>query len=40
MGEGGGFPRVEAVVNLVSPKSPWLVLTPKVLQHSINQRVG
>jgi hypothetical protein len=22
MGEGGGFPRVRAVVNLVSPKSP------------------
>jgi hypothetical protein len=22
MGEGGGFPRVEAVVNLVSPESP------------------
>jgi hypothetical protein len=22
MGEGGGFPRVQAVVSLVSPKSP------------------
>jgi hypothetical protein len=22
MGEGGGFPRVQAVVGLVSPKSP------------------
>jgi hypothetical protein len=22
MGEGGGFPRVRVVVNLVSPKSP------------------
>ncbi len=40
MGEGGGFPRVWAVMNLVSPKSPWLVLTPKVLQHSTNQWVG
>jgi len=30
-GDGGGFPQVRAVVNLVSPNGPWLVLTPKVL---------
>jgi hypothetical protein len=40
MGEGGGFPRVQVMVNLVSPSCPWLVLAPKVLQHSTNQRVG
>ncbi len=31
-GEGDGFPRVRAVVNLVSPELPVVVLTPKVLQ--------
>jgi len=31
-GEGGGFPQVRAVVSLVSPSCPWLVLTPKVFQ--------
>jgi hypothetical protein len=36
MGEGGGFPQVRAVVSLVSPKFSWLVLAPKVLQHSTN----
>jgi hypothetical protein len=30
MGEGGGFPRVRAVVNQVSPCCPWLVSTPRV----------
>jgi hypothetical protein len=30
MGEGGGFPRVRAVVSQVSPSCPWLVPTPKV----------
>ncbi len=40
MGEGGGFPQVRAVVGLVSPKSPWLVIAPKVFQHSIHQWVG
>ncbi len=30
-GEVGGFPRVRAVVNLVCPNCPWLVLTPKML---------
>jgi hypothetical protein len=30
-GEGGGFPQVWAVVNLVSPNCLWLVLAPKVL---------
>jgi hypothetical protein len=30
MGEGGGFPRVQAVVNQVSLCCPWLVPTPKV----------
>ncbi len=28
-GEGGGFPRIRAVVSQVSPSCPWLVLTPK-----------
>ncbi len=27
-GEGGGFPQVWAVVNLVCPSCPWLVLAP------------
>jgi hypothetical protein len=40
MGEGGGFLWVWAVMSFVSPKSSWLVLAPKVLQHSINQWVG
>jgi hypothetical protein len=31
-GEGGGFPQVQVVVNLVSSSCPWLVLTPKVFQ--------
>jgi hypothetical protein len=31
-GEGGGFPQVQAVVSLVSPNCPWLVLAPKMLQ--------
>ncbi len=30
MGEGGGFPWVQAVVSQVSPCCPWLVPTPKV----------
>ncbi len=32
-GEGGGFPRVRAVVSQVSPSCPWLVLTPKRVQN-------
>jgi len=40
MGEGGGFPRVWAVVSQVSPSCPWLVLTPKVCRMSSNQLVG
>jgi hypothetical protein len=35
-GEGGGFPQVRVVVNLVSPNCSWFVLTPKVLQLCIN----
>jgi hypothetical protein len=31
-GEGGGFPQVRAVMSLVCPCCPWLVLAPKVLQ--------
>jgi hypothetical protein len=31
-GEGGGFPQVWAMVNLVCPCCPWFVLAPKVLQ--------
>jgi hypothetical protein len=30
MGEGGGFPRVRAMVSQVSPCCPWLVPTPRV----------
>jgi hypothetical protein len=39
-GEGGGFPRVWAVVSQVSPSYPWLVLTPKGCRMSFNQLVG
>jgi hypothetical protein len=35
-GEGGGFPHVQAVVSLVCPCSPWLVLAPRVLQLCTN----
>jgi hypothetical protein len=38
-GEGGGFPQVRVVVNLVCPCCPWLVLAPKVLQLSTNHLV-
>jgi len=38
-GEGGGFPQVRAVVSLVCPCCPWLVLTPKVLQLRTNHLV-
>jgi hypothetical protein len=31
-GEGGGCPQVRAVVSLVCPCCPWLVLAPKVFQ--------
>jgi hypothetical protein len=29
MGEGGGFPRVQAVVSIVSPRSPMVCLSTK-----------
>jgi len=38
-GEGGGFPQVQAVMSLVSPNCPWLILTPKVLQLCTNHLV-
>jgi hypothetical protein len=38
-GEGGGFPQVWAVVSLVCPCCPWLVLAPKVLQLRTNHLV-
>jgi hypothetical protein len=38
-GKGGGFPQVWAVVNLVCPCCPWLVLAPKVLQLCTNHFV-
>jgi len=38
-GEGGGFPQVWAVVSLVCPYCPWLVLIPKVLQLCTNHFV-
>jgi hypothetical protein len=31
MGEGGGFPRVRAVVSQVNPCCPWFVPTPRVI---------
>ncbi len=39
-GEGGGFPRIRAVVSQVSPSCPWLVPTPKGCKMSSNQLVG
>jgi hypothetical protein len=33
MGEGGGFPRVQAVVSQVSKCCPWLVPTPRVISN-------
>jgi hypothetical protein len=38
-GEGGSFPQVRAVVNLVSSSCPWFILTPKVFQLCTNQLV-
>jgi hypothetical protein len=38
-GEGGDFPQVRALVSLVCPCCPWLVLTPKVLQLCTNHIV-
>jgi hypothetical protein len=38
-GEGDGFPQVRAVVSLVSPSCPWLVLALKVLQLCTNHLV-
>jgi len=38
-GEGGGFPQVWAVVNLVCPCCPWFVLAPNVFQLRINHLV-
>jgi hypothetical protein len=35
-GEGDGFPQVRAVVSLVCPCCPWLVLAPRVLQLCTN----
>jgi hypothetical protein len=38
-GEGGGFPQVRAVVNLVCPSCSWFVLAPKVFQLCTNHLV-
>jgi len=38
-GEGGGFPQVQAVMNLVCPCCSWLVLAPKMLQLCTNHFV-
>ncbi len=38
-GEGGGFPQVRAMVNLVCPCYPWLVRAPRVLQLCTNHFV-
>jgi len=38
-GEGGGFPKIRAVVSFVCPCCPWLILAPKVLQLCTNHLV-
>jgi hypothetical protein len=38
-GEGGGFPQVRAVVNLVCPSCPWFVLAPKMFKLCTNHLV-
>jgi len=38
-GEGGGFPQVRAIVNLVCVSCMWLILAPKVLQLCTNHLV-
>jgi hypothetical protein len=38
-GEGGGFPQVWAMVSLVCPGCPWLILAPKALQLCNNHLV-
>ncbi len=38
-GEGGDFPQVRVVVNLVCPSCLWFILAPKVLQLCTNQFV-
>jgi hypothetical protein len=40
MGEGGGFPRVRAVMSQVSPSCPCLIPTLKRCKMSYNQLVG
>jgi hypothetical protein len=35
-GEGGGFPQVRSMMNLVNSSCSWFVLAPKVLQQCIN----
>jgi len=40
MGEGGGFPRIRAVVSQVSPSCPWLVPTPRVYRMWANPLDG
>jgi hypothetical protein len=38
-GEGGGFPQIWAVMSVLCPSCPWLVLAPKVLQLCTNHFV-
>jgi hypothetical protein len=38
-GEGGGFPQVQAVVTLVNPSCPWLILAPKMFKLCTNHLV-
>jgi len=40
MGEGGGFPRIRAVMSPVNQGCPWLVPPPKMSRMSTNQLVG
>jgi len=37
--EGGGFPQIRAVMNLVIYVCPWLIRAPKMFQLCINQLV-
>ncbi len=38
-GEGGGFPQVQAMVNLVNPNCLWFILASKVFQLCTNHLV-
>jgi len=39
-GEGGGFPQVQVVVNLVCPCCPWFILAPKLPNYALTTLCG